>query len=115
MANLPDLQADSVITGRSNQVEKIQLRVTKDIRNICYCSYVKCATLIDRVERMSWPQTGATYYHVQLGISDKGRAIKELVVCWMLLNLLTRVFRHKSRNMAPLSYHLLLFLLKCNG
>ncbi len=30
---------------------------------------------------MSWPQTGATHYHAQLGLSDKGRAIKELVVC----------------------------------
>ena len=30
---------------------------------------------------MPWPQTGATHYHVQLGLPDKGRAIKELVVC----------------------------------
>ncbi len=29
---------------------------------------------------MPWPQTGATQYHVQLGPSDKGRAIKWLVV-----------------------------------
>ena len=26
-------------------------------------------------------QTGATQFHVQLGLPDKGRAIKELVVC----------------------------------
>ena len=26
-------------------------------------------------------QTGATQYHVQLGLPDKGRAIKGLVVC----------------------------------
>ena len=30
---------------------------------------------------MPWFQTGATQYHAQLGIPDKGRAIKELVVC----------------------------------
>ena len=29
---------------------------------------------------MTWPKTGATHYHAQLGIPDKGRAIKELVV-----------------------------------
>ncbi len=27
------------------------------------------------------PITGATHYHAQLGLPDKGRAIKELVVC----------------------------------
>ena len=26
-------------------------------------------------------QTGATHYHTQLGLPDKGRAIKGLVVC----------------------------------
>ncbi len=30
---------------------------------------------------MPWPQTGATHYHAQLGLPDKGRAIKGLVVC----------------------------------
>ena len=33
---------------------------------------------------LPWPQTGATQYHAQLGISEKGRAIKGLVVCWSL-------------------------------
>ncbi len=41
---------------------------------------------------MPWPQTGATQYHAQLGLADKGLAIKGLVVCnnWDLepLNLL---------------------------
>ena len=27
------------------------------------------------------PKTGATHYHAQLGLPDKGRTIKELVVC----------------------------------
>ena len=30
---------------------------------------------------MPWLQTGATHCHAQLGLSDKGRAIKRLVVC----------------------------------
>ncbi len=30
---------------------------------------------------MPWPQTGATHYYAQLGLPDKGRAIKGLVVC----------------------------------
>ena len=29
---------------------------------------------------MSWPKTGGTFYHAQLGHSDKGRAKKELGV-----------------------------------
>ena len=28
-----------------------------------------------------WPKTGATQYNAQLGLPDKGRAIKGLVVC----------------------------------
>ncbi len=30
---------------------------------------------------MPWPQTDATQNHAQLGLTDKGRAIKVLVVC----------------------------------
>ena len=30
---------------------------------------------------MPWPQTVATQYHAQLGLPDKGRAIKGLVFC----------------------------------
>ncbi len=30
---------------------------------------------------MPWPQTGTTQYHALLGLPDKGRAIKGLVVC----------------------------------
>ena len=29
---------------------------------------------------MPWPQTGATHYHAQLGLSDKGGAIQGMVV-----------------------------------
>ena len=30
---------------------------------------------------MPWLQTGATQYHAQLGLPDKGRAFKGLVAC----------------------------------
>ena len=40
-------------------------------------------------------QTGATYYNAQLGPPDKGRENKELVVYWMLLNLIPWVFGQK--------------------
>ena len=33
---------------------------------------------------MPWPKTFANHYHAQLGLPDKGHAIKELVVCWVL-------------------------------
>ena len=32
--------------------------------------------VINRVKGMPWPKTGVTHYHAQLGLSDKGRAIK---------------------------------------
>ena len=42
-----------------------------------------CATLIDRVGGLLWPKTDATQYHAQLGLPDKGHAIKELAVCYL--------------------------------
>ena len=33
---------------------------------------------------MSWPQTGATNYHGEVGLSDKGRAIKGSVVYYVV-------------------------------
>ena len=36
-------------------------------------------------------KTGATHYHAQLAL----RAIKELVVFWVLLNLIPKVFEQK--------------------
>ncbi len=33
------------------------------------------------INTLSWPQTGLTQYNAQLGLLDKGRAIKGLVVC----------------------------------
>ena len=40
--------------------------------------------LIVRVGEMLWLKTGTTHYHAKLGVLDKGRAIKELVVYWVL-------------------------------
>ncbi len=33
---------------------------------------------------MQWPKTGATHSHARLGLRDKGRAIKGLVVCYVV-------------------------------
>ena len=33
---------------------------------------------------MPWPEIGATHYHVQLGLSNKGRTIKVLIVCYVV-------------------------------
>ena len=49
-------------------------------------------TLIMRVGGMSWLKTDATHYHAKLGLPDKGLAIKELVVCWVLLKLMPSLF-----------------------
>ena len=40
---------------------------------------------------MPQPKTGATQYHSQLELPDKGRAIKQLVVCWVLLSLIAPI------------------------
>ncbi len=32
---------------------------------------------------MPWPQKGAAHYHAQLGLPDKGYAIKGLAVCFV--------------------------------
>ena len=45
-----------------------------------YLCYIKCATLIVKVVEIPWPNTGASHYHAQLGLTAKGGSIKELVV-----------------------------------
>ena len=44
-----------------------------------------------------WPKTGATLYHIttQLELPDKGRAMKELVVLWVLITY-TRLLLYSS-------------------
>ncbi len=55
--------------------------IAKDVKKCTDCCYVRYATLIVRLGCMPWPKTGATQYHAQLGLPDKGRAIKGLIVC----------------------------------
>ena len=62
---------------------------------------------------MPWPKTGGTHHHAQLGFPDKGRAIKELVVCRVLLELIPRVSGRERRDLAPLS--LMDLMLECLG
>ena len=56
-----------------------------NVKNCAYCCYVRCVTFIARVGGMPWPQTGTTHYHAQFGLPDKGRAIKGLIVCYLVL------------------------------
>ena len=58
--------------------------IAKGIKSCTYCFYVRCATLIVRVRGMPWHQTRATHYHADLGLPDKSRAIKGLVVCYVV-------------------------------
>ena len=43
--------------------------------------FVPTTAISDAGSGMPWPQTGATQSHAQLGLPDKGHAIKGLVVC----------------------------------
>ena len=52
-------------------------------------------TLIVTVGEM--PGAGATYYHTQLGLQGKDRAIKGLVICCMLSNQISYSERGFSR------------------
>ena len=60
---------------------------------------------------MTWPKTGATHYHEQLRLPDKGREIKELVVCWMLPNLLNTLI-HWAIKRITLQFTLRLFSIR---
>ena len=58
---------------------------------------------------MAWTNAGTTHYHSQLGLPDKGSAIKELGFYWVSLNTIPRLFGLKSQpqllNLTP----------KCHG
>ena len=56
--------------------------IAEDVKRCTYCYYVRCKALRVWVGRMTWPKTGATQYHAQLGHPDIGHAIKGLVVCY---------------------------------
>ena len=53
----------------------------EDPKSCTYCLYVICVTLIVCAVGMPLPRTGTSQNHAQLGIPDKGRTIKRLVVC----------------------------------
>ncbi len=42
------------------------------------------ARINSTIGRTPWPQTGATHHHVQLEPPDKDRAIKGLLVCYVV-------------------------------
>ena len=54
--------------------------IVKDMKSTYNC-YVRCATLIVWVGWIPRPQTSTAQYHAQLGLPDKGRAMKGMVVC----------------------------------
>ncbi len=56
----------------------------KDVKSCTNFCYVRCATLILSVGDIPWPQLGATHYHAQLGLQDKGRVIKKWAVCYVV-------------------------------
>ncbi len=58
--------------------------IANDVNNCTYCRYVRCSTLQVWEGEMPSYQIGATHYHKQLGLLDKGRAIKEFVVFYVL-------------------------------
>ena len=53
-------------------------------------------TLIDRERVISWLKTLATLYHAQLGLTDKGSAIKKLAVFLDLLSIIPSMFGQKK-------------------
>ncbi len=59
--------------------------IAKDVNSCTYCCYFRCATLIVRLGGIPWSQSGAPHQHAELGLQDKGPAIKELVVCYVVL------------------------------
>ena len=57
-------------------------------KNCCYCCYVLHVTLIMIVGEISWPINSRNSLPFTVRTLDKNHAIKLLVVCWMLLNLI---------------------------
>ena len=55
---------------------------TRDVKKNCgsCCFYVRCMTSVVREGVMPWPINRENLLHLQLGILDKGHAIKVLVV-----------------------------------
>ena len=60
------------------------LGITKDVKNVFYCCYVRCATLLVRIGDMPQPKTDPMHNNAELRLQDEGRAIKEFVVCYLI-------------------------------
>ncbi len=58
--------------------------IARAIKSFTYYCVVRCAAIIVYVGGMPWSQIGATHYHAQLGLLDKGRLINGLVVCYVV-------------------------------
>ena len=58
--------------------------IAKDVKSCIYCCWVRCATSIVWVRGIFWPLTGTTNNFAQLGLPDKGLAIKGFVVCYVV-------------------------------
>ena len=68
---------------------------------LCQMHYIKCQS-----RENALAQNRSTHYYGQIRLPDKGRAIIELVICCVLLNLIviTRVFGQKMRDIAIYKY-----------
>ncbi len=58
--------------------------MAKDVERCTYYCYVRCAILIVWLGWMPCPQINASQCHAQLGLPDRGRAMKGLAVCNVL-------------------------------
>ena len=97
------LACDGVWDVMTNQVSFTRihsLTVTRSVSARCELTgSILCATLIVKstMNALGENRHKTTHYLVQLGLSDHGCAIKELVMCWVLLNLIPRLFGQKRR------------------
>ena len=67
------------------------------IRYGIYCCFVRCVTLTEYGECLA-PYKGASHYHAHEELLEKGLAMKELIVCLLLISLIPRMFGHVSLN-----------------
>ncbi len=68
------LDAKSVVIFVTNRV------ISDDIKSCTYCCFVICTKLLVLLYDITQPKIGATHYHTQLGLPDKGHAIKGLLL-----------------------------------
>ena len=78
---------------RRQQGEGSNLGLTPHHNYGSYCCYVINTYCRGDAMVPNW----CTHYHTLSGLPDKGCAIKELDVCFVLFNLILRVFAQKRR------------------